>query len=313
MKTMIAIPNYSKSVSDIRMLNRCIKSIMQHEPLASERDIWIFDDGSPFFDEDLVICKRIIRRTTNLGYSTTINDALKTARNYYYGAVLTVNSDVELLSPFLSRLENVMMYDPKIAVIGGLLLYPNGRVQSAGVDITTEGTPIEFFKNEIYAHNAETNVNQPRYMHIVTGALQMIRLASLSDIGFYDTGFSMSYEDVEFCYRTWREGHRVFYDPHVKAIHAESVTRGYHVGQRELSSYNRWTSLINKQTVKANQKKIEALNQKALLESSSRQKISTLMREALRYHPKRFSEAHEQSDQHSAPASHLKKDETHTP
>jgi GT2 family glycosyltransferase len=313
MKTMIAIPNYSKSLSDIRMLNRCIKSILQNESICADNDLWIFDDGSPYLDLDLITHKRVIRRSNNLGYSATINDALKTARKYCYSAVLTVNSDVELLSPFLNRLEKIMLFDPKIAVVGGLLLYPNGRVQSAGISLTEDGAPIEHSKNDIYAHTAATEVNQPRYMHIVTGALQLIRLDPLQDIGFYDTGFSMSYEDVEFCYRTWRQGYRVFYDPHVKAIHAESVSRGYHVGQRELSSYNRWLSLFTKTTAIANQKRVDSLNQKAQLESSSRQKISTLMREALRCHPKRFSEAHETPDQHSALESHLEKDETHKP
>jgi GT2 family glycosyltransferase len=229
------------------MLNRCVKSLLQHEPTAGS-DIWIFDDGSPFFDEEIIFHKRIIRREVNKGYSTTINQALKYARDYRYDAVVTINSDVELLRPFINRAHQVFNFDKQIAVIGGMLLYPNGRIQSAGIGLHDNGAPIEYNKNELFTQDIGGEVSQPKYVMGVTGAFQIIRVSALEKIGFYDEGFQMSYEDVEFCWRTWRNKFRCFYDPHIKAVHAESATRGYHVGERELSSLNHWLKQCFKKT-----------------------------------------------------------------
>jgi GT2 family glycosyltransferase len=238
MRYLLAIPNYSRQLSDIRMLNRCIKSILQHEPM-SEADIWIFDDGSPYFDKELMIHKRIIRRETNMGYSATVNDAIKFAQNYKYDGLVTINSDVEILKPFLTRADHVFNFDKQIAVIGGLLLYPNGRIQSAGYGLTDEGTPSEYNKHAIFAH-FDHDASNPKYVYGVTGALQIIKVPYLAKIGVYDQGFQLSYEDVEFCYRTWAKGYRCFYDPHIRANHAESESRGYHVGAKEYSSFKHW-------------------------------------------------------------------------
>lgn len=299
MRFLFAIPNYSTKLSDIKMLNRCVKSLIQHEPVC-EQDIWIFDDGSPFFDRDLIAHKRVIRREQNYGYAVTINDAIKFAQNYKYHCLVTINTDIELVKPFINRAETVLNFDPKVAVIGPMLLYPNGRVQSAGFDITPEGSPIEYFKNEMFVNNPE-GLTKPRYVMGVTGAFQIIRMKALEKIGVYDQAYNLSYEDVEFCFRTWKTKHRCFYDPHLRAIHAESATRGYHVGRKEFASFQRWVKAFTPGQRRRVMQAVQDANLEAQQQSEMRNRHVQLMLKESQNRSTQSCEAPPQADQSTEP------------
>ena len=59
----------------------------------------------------------------------------------------------------------------------------------------------------------------------MTGALQLIRHATLEALGLYDESFIMGYEDVDYCLRVFAAGQECIYEPAVCAIHHESVFR----------------------------------------------------------------------------------------
>jgi GT2 family glycosyltransferase len=60
----------------------------------------------------------------------------------------------------------------------------------------------------------------------VTGALQFIRHECLASVGVYDEGYSMGFEDVDYCLRVFESGRSCVYQPRVRAFHHESVFRG---------------------------------------------------------------------------------------
>jgi GT2 family glycosyltransferase len=45
--------------------------------------------------------------------------------------------------------------------------------------------------------------------------------------GFDETGFAVSYNDVDLCLRMRDRGYRIVYTPHAKLVHHESASRGY--------------------------------------------------------------------------------------
>jgi GT2 family glycosyltransferase len=251
------------------MLNRCIKSIVTYEKSLKDH-IVILDDHSPFFERSLVNCDAIVTNQKNHGYARMINDAIQFATENKYDVVVTINTDVEVLTPFVERLKKVFNYDQRIGVIGAMLLYPTGRIQSAGFECDKRGTPTEFFKTEIFAHDPAKYSN-PAYVFGVTGAFQAIRLNAIPLIGKYDEKFQLSYEDVEFCYRAWLNGYKVFYDPFIKAIHAESVSRGYHVGPKEYESYKRWVKLKTESSIEVVRNSVALANSLGQSRSSARQ------------------------------------------
>jgi glycosyltransferase involved in cell wall biosynthesis len=81
-----------------------------------------------------------------------------------------------------------------------------------------------------------------------------IRRVLLDEIGLFDEGYTMAYEDVDYCLRCWQAGRRVQYTPLAVLEHRESVTRGSEVGERERTSqshfWQRWDEFFNARNVR---------------------------------------------------------------
>jgi GT2 family glycosyltransferase len=239
MRLLIAVPNFMREEKDYKMLLRCISSVRLHEPLLSYH-ILVVDDCSPYFPEEaqyeiLSRGAKILRAESNGGYSKTVNRALDFAAENKYDVVLTLNSDCEILTLVYRRMRQVMDFDPKIHVIGGLCLWPSGKVQSASYSVDEFSMPLQRDRGSYYIHDGN-DAARSKYVFGVTGAFQFIRLTEAR----YSENYTMGYEDVEFCQRTWLTGGKVFYDSQLACNHAESASRGTHVGERELESLEQW-------------------------------------------------------------------------
>lgn len=241
------------------MLTETLRSIKEHEPTLLQ-NTFIVDDGSPIKDKGTILtnvaldwgCK-VYFKASNSGYSQTVNRGIALCRMKKCDFVVTLNSDCEITSPFKSIAQRTFEADPLISVIGGTLYYPSGKIQSAGQLITKEHVE-EHFKNQ-YAKE-DIRSTRPAYVHSVTGAMQIFKL----DAGLYDERFRMAYEDVEFCIRQWQQGKRVFYQPHIKAIHREGATRGRFPSGWELESIRVFNEVRKATNVKEHEKQITALN-----------------------------------------------------
>lgn len=60
----------------------------------------------------------------------------------------------------------------------------------------------------------------------VTGAFQFIRHQTLETVGLYDSRFSMGWEDVDYCIRTFLAGECCIYNPNIRGFHHEMMFRG---------------------------------------------------------------------------------------
>lgn len=257
----IVIPNYAKKESDVRMLGRALKSIQTHNPDMLTRTV-VIDDGSPIGVEKVAPVTRSFGVTlipqTNCGFSGAVNRGLELFTRCKFQYAILMNSDVELLAPpAVIALHNFAL-DPKLAIIGGLLFYPTGKIQAAGFTVDGEGKPIEFDKQqfpfEVGSHKKK------RYVFGVTAALCAVRLGTR----YFSKEYGLGYEDVELCGRTWSEGDRVLYDPVMQAIHHESASRGYFPCPLALKSLNQWET---EDFRKLDLKKIESDIEKANAES----------------------------------------------
>jgi hypothetical protein len=57
----------------------------------------------------------------------------------------------------------------------------------------------------------------------VIGAAMAVRRSLLMEIGLFDEGFFLYYEDADLCRRALAAGHRVVYEPRATAVHVESA------------------------------------------------------------------------------------------
>jgi GT2 family glycosyltransferase len=235
MRLAVIIPNYTKEIHQIRMLERALESIKSHEPWLLS-STYVVDDCSPMQNTETMLRRlaktfgvQLALHEHNMGYSGAVNTGRMFAGFYKHDTVLTMNSDVELTTPVLRYIDEGFK-DERTGIIGAKLLYPTGRVQAAGFEVRDDGSPVEYEKSAYEATEPR------RYVMGVTGALQAFRIGC----GEYSTKYRLGFEDVEFCMRAWMNDWKVLYDPRIVAIHSESATRGKALGEVEKQSYEQW-------------------------------------------------------------------------
>ena len=168
--------------------------------------------------------------------------------------IVLLNSDMEALPGWLAGLQFAASREPDVGIVGGRLLYPDGRIQFAGTarnmgapqwfDHRARGTPSDW---------GPAWITGPALA--VTGACMYVRRELIDRIGLLDEDlFSMAYEDVDWCLRAWTAGYRVLYFPAATLYHHESVTRGTELGERERASqlafWERWGEFFDARDVR---------------------------------------------------------------
>jgi ADP-heptose:LPS heptosyltransferase/glycosyltransferase involved in cell wall biosynthesis len=153
-------------------------------------------------------------RFNNLGATAASGDVL-----------LFLNDDIELTAPgwLAPMLEQVLR--PEAGVVGGRLLYPDGRVQHAGLYLA-EGHGRHAFR---FAEPGDLGPfgigGVAREVAAVTGACLMVRRDLFERLGGFDEAHSVINNDMDFCLRARAAGHAVIYTPHASMIHHELASR----------------------------------------------------------------------------------------
>lgn len=195
-------------------------------------DVLVVDDGSP--EDDLVRGLReaadsfdadMIAKDSNDGFSRTVNVGLRRALRDYSDAIL-VNADIEfgLTEDWLGLMQKQRGTNGRLAaIVGGLLVYPNGLIQHGGIyfSLLTREFGHRFQWGPGNLPEAQTATSCP-----VTGALQFIRHETLVAVGLYDDSFRLGWEDVDYCIRTFLTKRECIYQPGIRAVHHESAFRG---------------------------------------------------------------------------------------
>ncbi|HUS17977.1 MAG TPA: glycosyltransferase family 2 protein [Chloroflexia bacterium] len=162
---------------------------------------------------------RVLRPATNLGFGGGANLGWEAAA----GTVLAVvNPDVRVRPAWMRALVAGLQSHSgeRAGIVGGKLLYPDGRVQHAGGTFRfPEATTSHIGRGEpdgvAFAHDRE--------MAYVTGGALVITRAAYAALGGFDAGFwPVYFEDADLCTRAWDAGYSVWYVPAAVASHAES-------------------------------------------------------------------------------------------
>ena len=118
-----------------------------------------------------------------------------------------------------------------------MLLYPDGRIQSAG-SYRNLGAPEWFDHRYRFKRVDHGPANVPDTALAVTGACMYLRRELIDELGEFDEGFPMAYEDVDYCLRAWEAGWQVRYEPGVPA-HPRRVAHARHRGRASASCAHR--------------------------------------------------------------------------
>jgi glycosyltransferase involved in cell wall biosynthesis len=166
---------------------------------------------------------------------------------------VVLNNDVLPRPGWLEALQRAAYLEDRIGISGPKLLYPDGRIQSAGT-YRNLGAP-EWFDHRYRFQPVDHGPANVRDAALaMTGACMYLKRSLLDSIGGFDEAFGMGFEDVDYCLRAWEAGQEVLYEPAARLTHLESVTRGTDVGERERASmdhfWSKWGSWFDRRSVR---------------------------------------------------------------
>ena len=227
------------------LLRACLRSLLLREADGEATlEVIVADNGSTDGSPDMVRAEfpsvRIIEMGENLGFGRANNLALSNASGCAY---CLLNSDAEVQPGAFSAALAVLHSDPKIGLVGGQLLWPDGRPQTSyGDDPTLLGVLREqtFTGAQGVAPPIAPQTAAVKDVHQICGAFMLLRPEAWHEMGGFDPHYFMYNEDVDLNFRLRRAGWRVVFAPQVRVTHhlGASSSADWQKRARMVSAYN---------------------------------------------------------------------------
>jgi GT2 family glycosyltransferase len=206
-----------------RFLDPCLSSLRTQSTTQDFETILVDNassDDSVDFVRKYFPETKIIENKTNLGFAGGINEGIRTARGDY---ILTLNNDIILEPGFIESLTGPMKNNDSTGMCAGKMLFPDGRINSAGICISRSGAAWDrgMFQEDTGQFDAPEEVFGP------CGGAALYRKKMLDEIGLFDEDFFLFMEDVDLAFRARLAGWNCRYVPMARAIHFHGGTAGY--------------------------------------------------------------------------------------
>jgi GT2 family glycosyltransferase len=221
----VVIPTRNRS----DLLWTCIKGLRDTE--YPNLEIIIADNGSDeletlkLLDDLMTEGIKVLSLPGPFNYSAINNEAVREANG---DLICFMNNDVEVLSPNWLALMVTQAMRPEVGAVGAQLLYPDGRIQHAGVVIgvgNAAGHAHRFlwpYEEGYFRRHA-----LPQFVSAVTAACLVVRKELFVAVGGFDEeNFPVAFNDVDLCLKLNARGWQSFYEPRAVLVHHESVSRG---------------------------------------------------------------------------------------
>jgi len=138
-----------------------------------------------------------------------------------------LNNDLCVHSPEWLHEMVVHAIRPQIGAVGAKLLYPDGRIQHAGVILgpcDLAGHSFRFCREN--GGREQERIHQVQNYSAVTAACLLVRRSLYEQMGGLDAAnLPVAYNDVDFCLRLQDAGYHNLYTPYAVLEHHESATR----------------------------------------------------------------------------------------
>ncbi|SCC66642.1 glycosyltransferase [Kosakonia oryziphila] len=167
---------------------------------------------------------RVLRYPHPFNYSAINNMAAQEARGEY---LVLLNNDTAVISE--NWLDHMLNHGlrPEVGITGAKLLYPDGKVQHAGVVLGLRGPadhPFIGSENNRAGYMNRLLVDQN--YNVVTAACLLIRKSVYEQVGGLDEeNFTVSYNDVDLCLKVREAGYLTVWTPHALVMHEGSVSQ----------------------------------------------------------------------------------------
>lgn len=213
------------------LLRPCLESI---ESRTTHRawEVLIVDDESrdPATLDYLARTRHRVLRFESGGrfnFAAMVNAGVRESRTDLF---VLLNNDTLVISP--EWLDELVGYGrlPGVGAVGAKLLYPDGRIQHAGVILGTHGLTGHAFQPR---SDTADRLEYHAYAHVarnylaVSAACMLSHKAAFEAVGgFNERDLRVGWNDVDYCLRLRERDYRVVFNPYALLHHLESQSRG---------------------------------------------------------------------------------------
>ncbi|HET6810356.1 MAG TPA: glycosyltransferase family 2 protein [Acidimicrobiales bacterium] len=212
----------------------CVRSLLS-EGVA---DVVVADnastDGSDRVLAESGLPARFLPTGRNRGYGGGANFGIAASDSEL---VLVCNSDLEVQPGAVAALVDALDAEPDVAVVGPRILDLDGSLYPSARSFPALGDALG---HAFLGLVAPRNRWSARYKMLgwdhasrcdvdwVSGACFLARREVLDRLSGFDESYFMYSEDVDLCWRTWRAGWRVAYEPAAGVVHAQGASADQH-------------------------------------------------------------------------------------
>lgn len=239
----ILIPNKDQR----ELLARCVASIRERTTYPNY-EILIIENNSvtpeieAYYREleaDPAFPGKVIRYPGRFNFSLINNWGAERSKGEL---LLFLNNDTEVLSPnWLEEMVSLAIRED-VGAVGAKLLFPDRKIQHAGVSFGSFGERWLFHVYEGLAETAPSYHGATRKLTpalAVTGACLMMRRALFDEIGRFPADLPIVYNDIEICFAAFARGKTNLFTPFARLVHYESASRGKTLTEAELETIRR--------------------------------------------------------------------------
>jgi GT2 family glycosyltransferase len=210
-------------------LSRCLRSVYDTTP-DLDFEVIVVDNGSTDGSQEMVRQEfpgvGLIVNTENRGFAKANNQAIRRSRGRY---VLLLNSDAFVRENAIEHTIAFMDGHPEAGMAGCKLLFEDGRLQPSCYAFPTLFT--EFLiavgldrllpRSRLFGKYGMTywDFDDIREVDVILGAFMLVRATAIDDVGLMDERYFMYSEEVDWCYRLREKGWKIYFYPHVEAVH----------------------------------------------------------------------------------------------
>lgn len=213
------------------LLRQCLAALTA-SILPDNTEIIVVDNASK--DGSCLMVEReypnitLVRAENRRGPAANYNTGFSIARGNY---LVVLNEDAEVSPLALKILYDHMQANPRVAIAGPKLTYPDGRPQYCcnrfpGLSSVCKRLVLHSFVNGAWVQNQykEEIRDQAFAPDWIMATSLMIRRSALDETGCYDEQFEIYYEELELCRRLSSMGWTVAWLPDATVKHHHGIS-----------------------------------------------------------------------------------------
>lgn len=239
MKKQVDLSVVIPSFNTRELLQQCLESIKKTENGSFEIETIVVDNAST--DRSVEMVKEffpdvvVIHNKKNLGFAKASNQGWRKSRGKF---VLFLNSDTVVgKTDFKNVLSWLMKQTDRVGGVSGKLTLRSGKPDpDCHRGFPTPWNSICFFLGleklfptlKIFSgyHQGWKDLNTIHEIDSGCGAFLVVKRDVLEKLGGYDESYFFYGEDIDLCYRIKEEGYKIYFYPHIKAIHYKGASSG---------------------------------------------------------------------------------------